>query len=105
MNNKLFFKIRKTCEDHQIELVDAELRMAAFHLDKLNQLYYNKSNQKPNQKGGNNIDNHITRNLNKCLNPLFILENGNKDTVKHILNNLITGNYNGLSFICSKYKK
>lgn len=100
MDNKIQKKIIKICKKNKIYLVDSEIKIITSRIELLHQL------QNKDQIGGS-IDNKefINQNLEKCLSPLFILENTNPDTMKNLLLNILRGNLTGASLICSKYTK
>ena len=81
-------------------MVDSEIKIISSRIELLNTI------QNKDQVGGS-IDNKefINSNLEKCLSPLFILENTNSDTIKNLLLNILRGNLTGASLICSKYTK
>ena len=100
MDNKIQKKIIKICKKNKIYLVDSEIKIITSRIELLHQL------QNKDQIGGS-IDNKefINQNLEKCLSPLFILENTNPDTMKNLLLNILRGNLTGASLIRSKYTK
>ena len=88
MNNILY--IRKISELNNINLSDAEIRVISFRLNKV----INKK-----------ITNQVGGSIKKCLSVKNLLDLGNNDLIKHILNRLLNNQLNEIEFICHKYTK
>ena len=86
MSNLLF--IRKISDNHELDLSDAEIRIISFRYSKIN-----------NKK----IVNQVGGSIKKCMSIKKLLEIGNKDVVKQLMNKLLNNELKGIEFICHKF--